>query len=372
MMDFSPPALDGIDGLISPSLVIFRDRVAANIQRMISMAGGADRLRPHVKTHKMAEVVRMCESAGIHKHKCATIAEAEMTASAGGRDILMSYPIVGPNVWRFLKLQQFFGATQFAALADDLDTVAFIDEAARRHHQKIRLYLDLDLGMNRTGVLPGDKAFEVYKLIASSPNLIASGLHGYDGHVRDANLSDRKTTARPGQEALFAFRDRLISAGLPVPSLVVGGSPSFPTHAGLTDPTIELSPGTLVFNDSGYGSRYDDLPFPPAVYLLTRVVSRPGHDRLCLDLGHKAVAADPAPPKARILAMPDAEPLGHSEEHLVIQCQNPEEYPVGTALWAVPSHICPTVALHNWAYVAEGGKIVGRWDVTARGRVISI
>ena len=69
MMDFSPPALDGIDGLISPSLVIFRDRVAANIQRMISMAGGADRLRPHVKTHKMAEVVRMCESAGIHKHK---------------------------------------------------------------------------------------------------------------------------------------------------------------------------------------------------------------------------------------------------------------------------------------------------------------
>lgn len=371
-MNFNPPLLEGIDQLLSPSLVVFRDRVAANIDHMISLAGGADRLRPHVKTHKMAEVVRMCEARGIHKHKCATIAEAEMTAAAGGQDVLLSYPIVGPNIWRFIKLQQQFGATLFAALADDLETVGHIAEAARRHSQQIRLYLDVDLGMNRTGVEPGDQAFEIYKAIASAPNLVAAGLHGYDGHVRDSDLADRKTTARPGQEALFAFRDRLAAAGLPVPSLVMGGSPSFPTHAVLTDPTVECSPGTLVFNDTGYGSRYVDLDFPPAVYLLTRVVSRPGHDRLCLDLGHKAVAADPAPPRARILALPDAEPLVHSEEHLVIRCSNPEQFPVGTALWAVPSHICPTVALHNWAYVAEGGKIVGRWDVTARGRVITI
>jgi len=371
-MDFAPPELHGIDGLISPSLVIFRDRVKANIERMIALAGGAHRLRPHVKTHKMADVVRLCEQAGIHKHKCATIAEAEMTAAAGGRDVLLSYPIVGPNVWRFLKLQELYGATQFAALADDLETVRFINEAAGRHHQRVRLYLDVDLGMNRTGIAPGDRAFEIYKAIAASPHLIAGGLHGYDGHVRDADLAERKATARPGQEALFAFRDRLVAAGLPVPALVMGGSPSFPAHAVLTDETVECSPGTLVFNDTGYGSRYGDLPFPPAAYLLTRVVSRPGQDRLCLDLGHKAVAADPAPPRARILALPDAEPLVHSEEHLVVRCVHPEKYPVGTALWAVPSHICPTVALHNWVYVAEGGKIVGRWDVTARGRVISV
>lgn len=371
-MDFTPPPLSGIDELLSPSLVIFRDRVIANIQHMIRIAGGADHLRPHVKTHKMAEVVRLCEAAGIHKHKCATIAEAEMTASAGGKDVLISYPIVGPNVWRFLKLQQLYGATRFAALVDDLDTVHFINEAARRHHQTIRLYLDVDLGMTRTGIVPGDRAFEIYKTIAQSSNLEAAGLHGYDGHIRDVTLGERAISARPGQIEILEFRDRLMKAGLPVPSLVLGGSPSFPTHAVLHDSAVECSPGTLVFNDTGYGSRYDDLAFPPAAYLLTRVVSRPGTDRLCLDLGHKAVAADPTPPRARILQLPNAEPLIHSEEHLVIRCQNPEQFPVGTVLWAVPSHICPTVALHNWAYVAEDGKIVGRWDVTARGRVISV
>ncbi|MFM1800985.1 MAG: hypothetical protein RJA81_337 [Planctomycetota bacterium] len=371
-MDFAPPALEGIENLISPSIVVFRDRVKANIDHMIRMAGGADRLRPHVKTHKMADVVRLCESAGIHKHKCATIAEAEMTALAGGKDILLSYPIVGPNVWRFLKLQQLFGSTRFAALADDLETVQFINEAARRHHQTIRLMLDVDLGMQRTGIAPDDRAVEIYKAIAESSNLEAAGLHGYDGHIRNAELGERKISAKPGQDEIFALRDRLVQMGFPVPTLVMGGSPSFPTHATLTDPAVECSPGTLVLNDSGYGSRYSDLDFPPAAYLLTRVISRPGVDRLCLDLGHKAVAADPVPPRARILDIPDAEPLVHSEEHLVIRCTSPDKYPVGTALWAIPSHICPTVALHNWVYVAEDGKIVGRWDVTARGRVISI
>ena len=90
--------------------------------------------------------------------------------------------------------------------------------------------------MQRTGVAPGDRAFEVYKAIAESSHLEAGGLHGYDGHIRNAELGERKITAKPVQDELFSFRDRLVQAGLPVPSLVMGGSPSFPTHAVLTDP----------------------------------------------------------------------------------------------------------------------------------------
>src|SRR4051812_32147882 len=99
-----PYLIDDPSALLSPSLVIFRDLVRKNLTAMVDLARGADRLRPHVKTHKMAAIVRMSEQEGIHKHKCATIAEGEMVAGAGGKDVLLAYPLVGPNVDRFARL----------------------------------------------------------------------------------------------------------------------------------------------------------------------------------------------------------------------------------------------------------------------------
>src|ERR1700722_6723963 len=90
--------------LLSPGVLVYRNLVRQNLQGMIAMARGADRLRPHAKTHKMAEIVRMADSMGIRKHKCATLAEAEMVAAAGGADVLVSYPLIGPNLKRFTNL----------------------------------------------------------------------------------------------------------------------------------------------------------------------------------------------------------------------------------------------------------------------------
>ena len=103
---------------LSPSLVIDRTLLRRNLEAMIVMARGADRLRPHVKTHKMPAIVRMCEAMGIHKHKCATIAEAEMAAAAGGTDVLLAYPLVGPNIDRYARLIRKYPATTFRALVD--------------------------------------------------------------------------------------------------------------------------------------------------------------------------------------------------------------------------------------------------------------
>src|SRR5438105_928499 len=105
--------------LLSPGLLIYRGLVRQNLQGMIAMAKGADRLRPHVKTHKMAEVVRLAERLGIRKHKCATIAEAEMVAAAGGTDVLLAYPLVGPNVDRLARLVRAYPETTFRAVVDD-------------------------------------------------------------------------------------------------------------------------------------------------------------------------------------------------------------------------------------------------------------
>ena len=154
--------------------------------------------------------------------------------------------------------------------------------------------------------------------------------------------------------------------------MVMGGTPTFPIHAELDIPGVECSPGTCVLQDDSYRSRYPDLPFTPAALILTRVVSHPAPGPLCLDLGHKAVAADPVGARVRLLEIDDAKLLGHSEEHLVVETDRASSIPIGTPLLALPTHICPSVALHRRASVIVDGEITGYWEVTARDRVLGI
>jgi D-serine deaminase-like pyridoxal phosphate-dependent protein len=358
--------------LLSPGLLIYRSLVRRNLRDMIAMARGAERLRPHVKTHKMAEIVRLAESLGIRRHKCATIAEAEMAAAAGGTDVLLSYPLTGPNLKRFAHLVRGYRGTTFRATVDHPDSARALSAAAEGLERPVPVLVDLEIGMGRTGIDPGDSAAELYALVDRLPNLVADGLHAYDGQIHETDLAARRAAARPGMERALALRDRLLKRGLDVPRMVMGGTPTFPIHAELDVPGAEFSPGTIVLQDDGYAARYPDMAFTPAALLLTRVISHPRPGRICLDLGHKAVAADPAGPRARVLGLDDARPVVHSEEHLVLETSRAEDFPIGTALLAIPTHICPTVALHRRASVIEDGELVAQWEVTARDRVLGI
>jgi D-threonine aldolase len=195
-------------------------------------------------------------------------------------------------------------------------------------------------------------------------------LHAYDGHIRESDPAARRAAAQSGLESTLSLREKLIKRGLAVPRLVVGGTPTFAIHARLEVPGVECSPGTCVLHDDGYGTSFPDLVFTPAALLLTRVVSHPAPGRICLDLGHKAVAADPSGPRARLLAVDNARPVMHSEEHLVVETAQADSIAAGTPLLAIPTHICPSVALHRRAYVVDDGKVTGQWEVTARDRVL--
>ena len=365
-------SIDSPSGLLSPSLVIFRDIVRKNFETMIAMARGPDRLRPHVKTHKMAAIVQMATELGIRKHKFATIAEAEMVAAAGGLDVLLAYPLVGPNLIRFARLIRDYPATTFRAIVDHPDSARALSEALQDQDRPVPVLLDLEVGMGRTGIEPGAAADALYTLVVRLPNLEADGLHAYDGHINETQIESRRKSVLAVQEKALALRDRLLGEGLPVPRVVFGGTPSFPIHAGLNVPGVECSPGTIVLHDHGYATRFPDLPFTPAALLLTRVVSRPRPGRICLDLGHKAVAADPAGPRVHLIDVPDATVVGHSEEHLVVETPAADRYPVGTRVLGIPTHICPTSALHRRVYVIARGQLVDEWEVTARDRVIQI
>jgi D-serine deaminase-like pyridoxal phosphate-dependent protein len=360
--------------IFSPALLFYKDLIRANIARAIELAGDPQRLRPHAKTHKTPDIVRMQLDAGIRKHKCATLAEAEMLASCGVEDVLIAYPLVGPNCGRLARLLHAYPRCRFAVLADHPAGIMALAQALSAEGREVDVLLDIDVGQHRTGVAPGAEAVELYEMIHRSPGLRAGGLHVYDGHNRQENFVERQSAVQTQLQPVLKLRETLLQKGLPVPRLVAGGTPTFPIHARLDLPELERSPGTMILHDHGYGSRFPDLVgFTPAALLLTRVVSRPTPTRLTLDLGYKAVSSDPpAGQRCLLLDVPDYQAVAQNEEHLVIETPAAERYRPGDEIFAIPTHVCPTVALHRSAYVIENGAVIGTWDIAARDRVLRI
>jgi D-threonine aldolase len=362
--------ITNVDEIPSPALLVYEDRVEQNIRRMLEIAGDAARLRPHIKTHKIAELIRLQLARGIKKFKCATIAEAEMAAGEGVKDILVAYQPVGPNVARFIELSRSFPEVRFSCLVDNNSVVRSLSQAAVEGSASLNVFIDLDVGQNRTGIAPDSAAFDLYRLIATSPNLQPAGLHAYDGHLHDTDVTQRTAACEAAFAPVAEFRSKLERAGLPVPEVVAGGTPTFPMHARRKD--VQCSPGTCVFWDAGYGRKLPDLDFVPAAVLLTRVVSKPTPNRLCLDLGHKAVASEMPHPRVVFLNLKDATPVVHSEEHLVVETPHADTHEVGDVVYGIPWHVCPTVALHSEVCVVRKGRVEQRWNVTARARALTI
>lgn len=354
----------------SPAMLVFPGRIRENIRRMVIVAGSPQRLRPHVKTHKLPQVVKMQLEAGISRFKCATIREAQMVAETGAADILMAYPLYGPAVEQLFRLMSKYPGTQFSAIVDNPQHARWLEEAAQRQGRSLGVFLDLDVGMERTGIQPGRKAMELYRSMARSPWLRPRGLHIYDGHLHIPSREEREKAC----DACFAPAAEMIRAleadGLAPEEVVCGGSPTFPIHA--RHPERALSPGTILLWDAGYSTKFQDMDFLHAAVAFTRIVSKPGKDKLCLDLGHKAIASEMQPPRAALFGIPEYELAVHSEEHMVVTFEGADSYRLGDCLYAVPRHICPTMALHGQVWAVEGNRAVEQWPVVARERTVEI
>lgn len=362
--------IQNADDVPSPALLVYPERIEENIRRMIRMAGGVERLRPHIKTHKIPEIIRMQIAQGITRFKTATVAESEMVAGCGAPDVLLAYQPVGPNVRRLLELTRRFPETRFSAVVDDAAVIDALSAAFSAAGAALDVFLDVDCGMHRTGIAPGSAAIELYQRIARLPGLRAAGLHAYDGHIHDTDPAARGQRCEADFTAVLDMRAALIAGGMAVPMVVAGGTPTFPMHA--RRPDVECSPGTCVLWDAGYAKKLPDLDFLPAAVLLTRVVSKPMAGRVCTDLGHKAVAAENPHPRVVFLDLPEAVAVTHSEEHLVLETSQAEALRVGDCLYGVPWHVCPTVALHSEVVVVRNGRAEERWEVTARRRTLTV
>src|SRR5262249_59389415 len=131
--------------------------------------------------------------------------------------------------------------------------------------------LDIDSGQHRTGIAPGDGAVALYELLGRLPGVRPGGLHVYDGHNHQESYVERQAAATNQLRPVLELRETLEKKGLPVPRLVLGGTPTFPIYARMDYPGAELAPGTCILHDHGYGSR---LAHPswvlPAALLLPR------------------------------------------------------------------------------------------------------
>jgi len=359
--------------IITPALLVFRELVEANIERMIRIAGSPRRLRPHCKTHKIRQIAELQCRKGITRHKAATLAEAEMLALAGVRDILLAYNPVGANIPRVVRFLESFPEAQFAVTADHPLPVEQLGKALAAGARPVDVLLDINTGRKRTGLVPGPEAAALYRQIARTAGLKPGGLHVYDGQNHQKSYQARSAAVAQAWDSVASLRDQLEAEGLPVPRVVAGGTGTFPVYAAMDDPALELSPGTVIFYDAGYTEAFPDLDFEIAAVLLTRVISRPAADLITFDLGYKACASDP--PVARRLVfpdIPDARLILQNEEHLVVQSRMASRLQPGDEQMAIPWHICPTTALHKQVHVIDGGRVVDRWDVLARDRWLSV
>ncbi len=365
------PALINAAEIPSPALLIDEPRMEANLAATLAIAGSPARLRPHLKTHKLPQVVQRLVQLGVTKAKVATIAEAELAARNGIHDILLALQPVGPAATRLAMLAARFPALRWSAIFDSHDAVrAILPALADAGAPPLGAWIDLDLGQHRTGVPPGPIAVDLACEILRHPALAWRGLHAYDGHLGMPDLADRTRACNEAFAPVEDLARRLLDRAIAVPALVAGGSPTFAIHA--RRPDVELSPGTTVLWDAGYASKFQDLPFTPAAILLARVVSRPTPDSICLDLGHKAVASEMPHPRALFPAIPDAEPISHSEEHLVLRTTLAPQLPPGSVVYCIPWHVCPTVALHQEAWIVRDHAAAERWPIDARARRLSI
>jgi len=360
-----------LDNVITPALAIYPEFITANVQVMQKLLKGHLELwQPHVKTSKLAKTMRQLTALGVTHFKCATTLELLTACEAGAEEVLFSYPADGPRARRIREIAfSSLGTRIFATV----ENVAQIDQWKGSN---VGLYIDVNPGMDRTGIALSARQ-EIVKLAAgmAESGVSFAGLHCYEGHARQPDLTGRKATLFPVYEALTALVRTLENAGLSMNCVVTSGTPALPCVLAFQETCREaflhrISPGTVVYGDL---TSAEQLPsewgFRLAAIVISRVISRPAPGIITCDAGHKVMSADLGVPNCIVLGHPEFEPLGPSEEHMPIRVPEGEPIPeIGTILYLAPKHICPTVNNFDEALWVEGGRVLEVAEVTARGR----
>lgn len=364
-----------IDEILTPALLLYPEIIASNIDATVRLLDdNADRWRVHIKTAKLAYTLRLFIDRGVRNFKCATTLELLTACRSGAADVLLAYPVMGANALRAREIAAEFPHICVSALIENEN------QLEQWRGSRVGIFVDINSGMNRTGIEQGhgDRVVELVRASRES-GLSFRGLHFYDGHLGNLVEPERTAIARAGYASLLKIVGELERAGLPVPEAITAGTPALPcsvSFAGFrtTQFVHRVSPGTVAYNDAtSLAQLAPEFGYRPAVLVLTRVVSNPRPGVVTCDAGHKSVSADAGVPTCVVLGHAELTPLTPSEEHLPLAVKDGAvASPVGQTLYLLPRHVCPTVNNFDHALLIRDGRILSIERVTARGREVPL
>jgi D-serine deaminase-like pyridoxal phosphate-dependent protein len=351
-------------------------RMEGNIEKMSGLARELEvRLRPHVKTHKIPRIAREQLEAGATGITVAKVSEAEVMARDGILDIFIAYPLVTDSkIERALRLNERIDLT---VGVDSLEGAHRLSELAARTGHLIDVRLEVDTGLERTGVIPSE-AVELASAITALRNLNLSGIYTYRGAVLEdgSPTLDLKKAGLQEGELMVSLADRLRKRGIGIEDVSLGSTPTA-AFAGEVEGVTEIRPGTYIFYDR-MQERLGSCSFDEcAATVVVTVVSRPSKDLAIVDGGSKTFATDVPPDKeplnlkgfGQVVDYPDAVLERLTEEHGMLRVTTGDAPKVGDILRIVPNHVCSTVNLHDEVVFVDESGATERVVVAARGKL---
>jgi 3-hydroxy-D-aspartate aldolase len=357
-----PPAAVGqrIEEVDTPALILELDAFEKNLDTLAKSVAGRVRVRAHAKTHKCPEIARRQIAAGAVGVCCQKVSEAEALVEGGVQDVLLSNEVVGaPKIARLAALSQ---RARLGVCVDNHDSVRQIAGTGAR----LDVYIEIEVGMGRCGIAPGEPALALAREIVRSPSLRFAGLQAYHGraqHMR--SMAERRASIERAAEAVRATKRVLEKERIATPLVTGAGSGTFMFEVE-SRAWDEIQPGSYIFMDVDYARNEWAAPLPRfehALFVLATVMSRPAPGSAIVDAGLKASSVDSGMPT--VWGKEGLKFTKASDEHGFIE--GPQPPALGDKLLLVPGHCDPTVNLYDWYVCVRRGIVEQIWPITARG-----
>lgn len=367
---YDPKVGDRLESLDTPSMIVDLDLMEANIKKLFANLKGINpniNIRPHLKTTKSAALAKKLVAAGAKGGCVAKLSEAEAITAAGFDDLLITCEIIGaPKVRRLVELYRKHRGLRI--VVDSQVGASAIDEALAQSgiEEPISVLIDVDVGLRRTGVAPGEAAMALARHVNGLKHLRLIGAQGYEGHLQHVHgREDRRTQCLASMKILTDQVEAFRAEGFGIEVVTTGGTGTGEFCASVPGIT-ELQPGSFIFMDTDYrnavGTYYSN-----SLTILATVISGQGERRVTIDSGLKCLTTDSGLAECKD---PRYEHANLGDEHGALTwAEGTPDLAIGDRVEMIPSHIDPTINLHEVYYAHRNGVIEEIWKVDSRGRV---